>query len=127
MQRPLDIIAVSISGLCALHCMLMPLALILFPVLSGSLFAGEEFHQLLLWVILPSSGLALWLGCRHHKDWLVLLLGLSGLLLLMLAAFQGHSWFGEWGERLVTVGGGVIMATGHIRNYRLCRHDRCTA
>ncbi|OQX34186.1 MAG: hypothetical protein B0D96_09975 [Candidatus Sedimenticola endophacoides] len=125
MQRPLDIIAVSISGLCAVHCLLTPLALILFPVLSGSLFAGEDFHQLLLWVILPTSGLAMWLGCRQHKDRLVLLFGLVGLSLLMLAAFQGHDWFGEWGERLVTVLGGSIMAIGHVRNYRLCRSDQC--
>lgn len=126
MQRSLDIIAVSVSGLCALHCLLTPLVLILFPVLSGSLFAGEDFHQLLLWVILPTSGLAMWLGCRRHKDRLVLLFGLVGLSLLMLAALQGHDWFGELGERLVTVLGGCIMAVGHVRNYRLCRSDQCS-
>lgn len=127
MQRSLDIIAVSVSGLCALHCLLTPLALILFPVLSGSLLAGEDFHQLLLWVILPTSGVAIGLGCRRHKDGRVLLFGLVGLSLLMLAAFQGHDWFGELGERLVTVLGGGIMAVGHVRNYRLCRSGQCSA
>lgn len=57
----------------------------------------------------------MWLGCRRHKD---------GLSLLMLAASQVHDWFGEWGERLVTVLGGRIMAVGHVRNYRLCRSDQ---
>lgn len=127
MQRPLDIIVVSISGLCAVHCLLMPLVLILFPVLSGSLVAGEDFHQLLLWGILPTSGLALFLGCRRHKDRRVLVMGLVGLSLVILAAFHGHDWFGEWGERLITVLGGSIMAGGHVRNYRLCRNDQCSA
>ncbi|WP_205688873.1 MerC domain-containing protein [Candidatus Macondimonas diazotrophica] len=127
MQRPLDLLAISISGLCAVHCLLMPLVLIISPVLSGSLFAGEDFHQLLLWVILPTSGFALWLGCRRHKDRPVLLFGVAGLSLLLLAAFLGHRWFGEWGERLLTVLGGAIMASGHVRNYRLCRRDHCAA
>ena len=124
MQRPLDIFAISISGLCAIHCLLTPLALILFPVLSGTLLAGEAFHFLLLWVILPSSGFALWLGCRQHKDSHVLLLGLTGLSLLLIAAFFAHDW-GEWSERIMTVTGSAIMAIGHIRNYRLCRNGQC--
>lgn len=125
MQQPLDILAISVSGLCAVHCLLTPLALILFPVLGGTVLAGEDFHQMLLWVILPTSSLALWLGCRRHKDRRVLLMGLVGLSLLLLAAFFAHEWIGEWGERLVTVVGSAIMAAGHLRNYRLCRSDQC--
>lgn len=125
MQRPLDIIAVSLSGLCAIHCLFTPLALILFPVIAGSLFASEDFHLFMLWVILPTSGLAIALGCRNHKDIAVLLLGLGGLSLLIVSAFWGHTWVGETGERLLTLAGGLIMATGHVRNYRLCRNNHC--
>ena len=125
MQRPLDIIAVSISGLCAVHCLLTPIVLVLFPILSGSLFASEDFHRFLLWVILPTSGLAIALGCRNHKDVIVLLSGVAGLSLLIVSAFWGHIWVGETGERLLTLTGGAVMATGHVRNYRLCRNDRC--
>lgn len=127
MQRPLDIIAISISGLCAAHCLLTPVALILFPILSGSLLASEHFHEFLLWAILPTSGTALLLGCRRHKDNSVLWLGGFGLSLLILAAFLGHDGLGEWGERLLTLIGGATMIAGHVRNYRLCRHDQCPA
>lgn len=48
MQRPLDIIAISVSGLCVVHCLLTPLALLLFPILSGTLIASEDFHRFLL-------------------------------------------------------------------------------
>ena len=64
---------------------------------ANSLFAGEDFHQFLLWVILPTSGFAMWLGCPRHKDSLVLLLGLVGLSMLMLSAFGGLDWFGGIG------------------------------
>lgn len=125
MQRPPDIIAISVSGLCAVHCLLTPLALILFPILSGSLIASEDFHRFLFWVILPTSGLAIILGCRRHKDAVVLWLCISGLSLLLMSAYWAHAWLGQWGERLLTFIGGVIMAAWHVRNYRLCRQDRC--
>ena len=125
MQRPLDIIAISVSGLCVVHCLLTPLVLILFPILSGSLIASEDFHRFLLLVILPTSGLAIVLGCRRHKDAVVLWLGLTGLSLLIMSAYWAHAWLGEWAERLLTVIGGVIMAAGHVRNYGLCRQNRC--
>ena len=125
MQRPLDIIAISVSGLCAVHCLLTLLALILFPILSGTLIASEDFHRFLIWVILPTSALAIVLGCRRHKDAAVLWLGIAGLSLLILSGYWAHAWLGEWGERLLTLCGGVIMAAGHVRNYRLCRQDHC--
>ena len=125
MQRPLDILAISISGLCAVHCLLTPLVIILFPILSGTVIAGENFHRLLLWVILPTSGLAVVLGCRRHKDTVVFALGMVGLSLLIVGALWAHAWLGEWGDRLLTMVGGGIMAVGHVRNYRLCRNDGC--
>lgn len=126
LQRPLDVVAISISGLCIVHCLLTPLALILFPVVTGTLFADESFHQLLLWLILPTSSIAMWLGCRQHKDLRVLLMGIIGVSFLLFAFMLGHDWFGEWGERILTVIGGLIMAAGHVRNYRLCRQQRCS-
>lgn len=125
MQKVLDLLAVSISGLCVIHCLLMPLALIMFPILSGSLFAGEDFHRFLVWVILPTSSAAFLLGCRRHKDNKVLLLGILGMFVLVSSAFWGHDLVGELGERLFTVLGGLVLAAAHLRNFRLCRHDHC--
>ena len=125
MQKSLDVVAISVSGVCAVHCLLTPVALILFPILTGSLFASEEFHRYLLWVIFPTSGFAVVLGCKRHKDLVVLWLGSAGLLVLLLAAIWGHDVFGEWGERLFTLAGGALLIAGHARNYRLCRKNHC--
>jgi hypothetical protein len=126
-QRPLDRLAIALAGLCLVHCLLTPLALVLFPMLAATAVADEHVHQLLLWLVLPASLVALGLGCRRHKDCLVITLGVLGLLVLILTAIAGHTAFGEGGERWGTVLGGVTVALGHLRNHRLCRRNACDA
>ena len=64
----LDKLAVSASMLCAIHCLFLPVILVVFPALGATLFGDELFHALLLWLIIPLSVIALSLGCRRHKD-----------------------------------------------------------
>lgn len=125
LQLVLDRLAVGFSAMCALHCVLAPVALVALPVLAGSLVGDEEFHRLMLWLILPSSMVALTLGCRRHKDVGVLVAGAGGLSILALTALAGHQSVGERGEKLLTVLGAVVLAAGHMRNYRLCRRNDC--
>jgi hypothetical protein len=121
----LDRIAVALSGICVLHCLLTPVLIVSFPILAATSMADDAFHQVLLWLVLPASLLALSLGCFRHKDRAVLTLGLAGLSLIMVTAMVGHDSFGETGERIATVIGGVTLALGHLRNHRLCRRDSC--
>lgn len=125
MQGVLDFIGLSLSALCAVHCVLIPVAIIMFPVLSSGLFGDEGFHKLLLWAILPSSTLAFFLGCKRHKDFYVLALGVSGLCLLIITSILGHEILGEIREKVLVVLGGLIISLGHVRNFILCRHDEC--
>jgi hypothetical protein len=126
-QKLLDRLAIAASGLCVLHCLVTPVLLILIPALASSTVADNVFHKILLVFMLPSSSAALLLGCRRHKDGIVFALGLLGLTELVFTAYFGHDFFGETGERVATVLGGVILAIGHVRNYCLCRHDGCDA
>ncbi|MEN3332356.1 MAG: hypothetical protein V7641_1721 [Blastocatellia bacterium] len=126
-QRLLDRLAIAVSGLCVLHCLITPVLLILIPVLASTNVADKVFHRILLAFVLPFSLAALLLGCRRHKDWIVFVLGILGLALLILTAWFGHDSFGETGERIATVLGGLTLAIGHVRNYRLCRRDGCDA
>jgi len=109
-----------------LHCFALPVMVTLFPVLHGSLLLDERyFHLVMLAVILPSSLVALTIGCRRHKDALTIGLGGAGLTILTLTALFGHAWFGLAGERIVTTVGGLILAASHIQNYRCCRKVDC--
>jgi len=87
--------------------------------------ADEGFHLVMLWLILPSSAIALTLGCRRHKDAAVLVAGACGLSILVFTAAFGHDLAGELGEKLLTFVGAAVLSAGHLRNYRLCRREAC--
>lgn len=124
-QRLLDRVAVSASALCVFHCLATPILLIAVPVLSSTFVADEEFHRFLVLFLLPVSLVALFIGCRRHRDRVVLVLGGLGLISLVLTGYLGHELLGELGEKITTVMSGVILAIGHLRNYQLCRQDGC--
>ena len=117
----LDLIAVAISGLCAIHCLLLPLALIAFPILGGGFLSDEAFHELLLWVILPTSILAVVLARFGHPDLRVILLVAAGLATLTFGALWAHDNAAPWVDKALSLLGGAILAIGHVRNFRLCR------
>ena len=118
----LDRVAITLSGVCAIHCIVTPLVVVLFPVVSACLSSDQSFHAILLTFVVPSSVVALTLGCRRHRDVAVLALGIVGLGVLVVAAVPGH--FDSW-ERPVTLGATALMIAAHTRNYRLCRSDGC--
>jgi hypothetical protein len=121
----LDKLAVSTSAICAVHCLSLPLLIGFFPALGATVFGQEAFHVWLLWLVIPLSAVALTLGCRTHKDWMVALLGVAGLAMLIIAALLGHDLLGEVGERIATLLGASAIAAGHLRNYTLCRRAKC--
>lgn len=123
--RRLDGLAIAASGLCAAHCLLAPLVVMLTPVLHVFGLTDEAFHQLLLFVVLPTSVIGLTLGCRHHRDVVVIVLGAVGAPGLALVAVAGHEVLGEAGERVATVAGSLLAASAHVRNFRLCRRHPC--
>ncbi|MCS5575492.1 MAG: MerC domain-containing protein [Pseudomonadales bacterium] len=124
-QGHLDAIAVVLSGVCMLHCLALPLLLTISPILNVTLLSETVFHVLLLVFILPTSVIALTIGCRSHKDKITLVLGALGLSILTITAFFGHQLVGLTGERILTSFGGLILAGSHIQNYRCCRRDNC--
>ena len=121
LQPQADKVAIGLSLVCVIHCLALPLALVLAPSLVGLGLQDETFHLWIVLVVLPVSIYALTLGCRKHKNMGVLLVGLSGLLLLFLTALFGHDLAGETGERLLTLAGAGIIAASHARNFQLCR------
>ena len=121
----LDGMAVILSGTCMLHCLVLPLLVTLFPIVQGSLLEEKYFHLIMLVFILPTSLVALTVGCRRHRDTLTIVLGAIGLSTLAITAFWGHELFGLSGERVVTTIGGLVLASAHIQNFRCCRHVDC--
>ena len=125
-QLFLDRLAIGASIVCALHCAVLPILLAVFPALVALPIGDHEFHQMMIWVVIPSSMIAVSLGCWRHKDLLVLAGGATGLMVIVTTALFGHDILGETGEKVATLAGALILATAHWRNFSLCRKDCCS-
>ena len=122
----LDRLAVLLSGVCVLHCLLAPVVITLLPIISMNAFLEDVlFHQLMLWLVLPTSAVALLIGCRNHRDWKILGSGVLGMSMLVLVALLGHDLFLPWQEKLATSIAGLILAVSHILNFRACQALTC--
>ncbi len=120
----LDRLAVFLSGLCMLHCLLAPALVSLVPMFGWAKPGGESFHLLLFGLVLPTSLVALAAGYRRHREVLVPMLGLAGLSLIVIALWALPVSSLE--ERLLTSFGGLVLAWSHILNFRRCRLTRGT-
>ena len=102
-----------LSGLCLVHCLAFPLAVLLAPTLANWLGATETMtHWILFGIALPISAVALTRGYQRLHSGLTLVLGYTGLALMLFAVSQRI--FGSELEVLLTVIGvsAVDMPTG---------------
>lgn len=118
-----DKMAMSLSLLCALHCMAFPVIIVMLPSLAALQFDGEAFHTWMVLAVIPISVYALTMGCKQHKHYRLLGLGLFGLLFLLSAILPGDDLISNFWEKALTVTGAITIALGHYWNYRLCRHQ----
>ncbi|KUJ84770.1 MerC domain-containing protein [Microbulbifer flavimaris] len=119
-QAVTDKLAIGLSAMCTLHCLALPLILALVPSLAALQLDNEAFHVWMVVAVIPTSIYALTMGCKQHKRYRVLLLGVAGLTLLAAAVVLGEQT-GELGEKILTVSGASLVALGHLWNFRLCR------
>ena len=121
-----DRFAITLSSLCAIHCIALPLAASVTPLLMSTIDHGNDihefwFHQFILIFIIPVSILALVTGYRCHRKNLPLLIAGIGLSILVDVALFAEQLISQQvishtGETALTVIGGIIHAAGHLSN-----------
>ena len=116
-----DKLAIGLSLMCAIHCLFLTSLLALLPSLVALKLNNEAFHFWMVVAVIPSSGYSLTLGCKQHKRYRLLILGLIGLILLVMALVLGEDSIGQAGEKIFTVLGAGFIAVGHWFNFRLCQ------
>ena len=124
-QAIADKSAIALSFLCALPCLLLPAAIVLYPSTLGFLPGDESVHFALLFVVIPISAYALIKGGKVHKSRKVFITGISGLLVLVAAVVLGHDIVGEIGEKILTILGSIIVIIAHVQNHLICRATDC--
>ena len=124
MQALTDQTSIGLSLVCAVHCLFVPVLLVVLPSLASLPLESETFHVWMVVAVLPISVFALTLGCKKHKRYKIFCLGLLGLISL-IAALLLESLVGETGEKLLTLLGAGLIAWGHFTNFKLCQqHDK---
>lgn len=125
MQKIIDSLGITISSVCAIHCVLLPLIFLIAPY---SFLASHEFHEALIYFILPCALIAFILGCRKHGDTKVAIMGTLGIILLasalLLHDLHSHDQHSEeLTTVLITIAGSILLVLSHIRNRKLCMQE----
>jgi peptidoglycan/LPS O-acetylase OafA/YrhL len=126
MQKIIDNLGITISAVCAIHCVFLPVLFLLAPY---SFLASHEFHEVLIYFIIPSALVAFVMGCRKHGDKLVAIMGSAGILLLIIAlSMHNILHTGQHSEEflgiVITISGSVLLIFSHLRNRKLCMQEK---
>ena len=125
MQKIIDNLGITVSSVCAIHCVLLPAIFIIAPY---SFLASHEFHEALIYFILPCAAIAFILGCRKHGDIKVAVMGTLGVMLLASSLlfhdiFHAEEHSEELITVLITIAGSVMLILSHLRNRKLCLQE----
>ena len=107
----IDGTAISLSGLCLLHCLALPLLSTTLPIV-GIWAEAEWLHKTFVVAALPFSLIAL---ASNRISWPAGLMIGSGFGFLAAGAFV-EAWHDY--ETQLTVIGGVLLAAGHALRWR---------
>ncbi|MCR9091290.1 MerC domain-containing protein [Algiphilus sp.] len=109
----LDAYGISLTSLCAVHCLLLPL----WPLLGMTLLADPRVEQWALMVSMVIAVIAIGHGvCMHHRKALPLLMMLAGFGL-----YLSKGMLGEGVEPLILTLGAALVAGAHWLNLRCGR------
>ena len=105
--------AVGLSGLCVLHCVL---SVVLVAALSGfgTFLTDPMIHRLGLAGAVVLGSVALGQGYLMHRAKRPAQVGLVGLMLMALGLVVPHGW----AEVAATVAGVSVLAIAHLMNAR---------
>ena len=121
-----DGLAVLLSGICLVHCLAVPLIVGLFPLLVAGILDHRQFHQVLLYLVLPTSIIGLWLGYRRHYKFYIAVIGVAGVAILVAITLFVHDQVDSGTEIIIASAGGIIVALSHILNLVEARKTSCT-
>ncbi len=112
-----DGLAITVSGLCLIHCLALPLMAAALPVLAG-LAEAEWLHKGFVALAVPLAGFAFFQTHGSRARAVFGVFALLGCALLVAGAFGG---FHGQEETLLTVAGAGLLAGAHI--FRWLRHN----
>jgi hypothetical protein len=120
--RLADLTGIVLSFTCLIHCLALPLLLLLAPALSRWIALPEEVHAAILLLAVPAAAMAMRDGWRRHRRPAPAILAVAGLGLLALGLSAHEGWIAvadpEAADRLLTSVGALTLAAAHLVNWR---------
>ncbi|MEP6633257.1 MAG: MerC domain-containing protein [Luteimonas sp.] len=115
----LDRLGATGSLLCAIHCALLPLLIALLPSLGIAVWLGEDFERgFVLFATLLGLSSVVW-GYRRHRAVRALGLLLPGLIALWTGVLYGPLHHSLVPHAVVMTFGGTMVGLAHFVNLRL--------
>ncbi len=119
--RLADLMGIGLSLTCLVHCLALPLIILIAPALSRWIALPEWVHAAILLLALPAAMMAMRGGWRRHRRLIPGALALAGLGLLALGLAAHEGWIAvadrTVADRLLTSLGAVMLATAHVINW----------
>ncbi|MEM9738791.1 MAG: MerC domain-containing protein [Pseudomonadota bacterium] len=117
----IDVTAISVSGLCIIHCLALPVLVSTLPIL-GPVAEAEWLHRALVLLVLPVSALAFVRATPGSQRMTFGAMAIIGVGLLLAGAFVEP--FHDY-ETVLTVAGAIILSAAH--GFRWWHHRRATS
>ena len=146
MKNITDKFSICLSMCCILHCLALPVLIVLLPSISSLWINDEIVHVYLVLLAIPISLFVMIKSLKVHNNYKCISLAVIGLLLLLVAIFMHDigSFFGEQGhveeqghgeehghdehhgigellEKFFTVLGALVLVGAHILNLRFSK------
>jgi len=106
----IDRAGIAISALCIIHCLLLPLAASVLPII-GLLAENENIHKALVLLAIVPAAMAFSSFIGSRMAMIICGLGVFGILTLIAGAFVES--FHDF-ETIMTVIGAFSLASAHI-------------
>jgi hypothetical protein len=116
-----DKLGLSLSALCAIHCLFVPVILAVLPLSPVALTFEHWLHPIFVVFIAPTVFYA---ARRSHYNRKIVSLLSAGFFLIIIGWLAGDFWLGEFFETIATLIGSIVLIVGHWFNYR--HHQTCS-
>ena len=111
-----DVLGISASLACAIHCAILPLFLSTLPILGYEIIDNNFFEYVMIFLAMLIGSGTLYHGYRkHHHSLRPLGIFVVGMLLL----FAKQIWHGY--QLWILPVAVLLIVTAHLLNYRSCR------
>ena len=111
-----DVVGISASFACAIHCALLPLFLTSLPLFGINIIHNEMFEAGMIFLAFCIGSYSLYHGYkRHHHRWIPIIVFSAGFVFLVTKQF--FVIYENW----LLIPAVVLIISAHLLNFRFCR------